>query len=146
VRGRLNLYAGALPKALEDFDRASTLDPNDAYAALWLHIVATRSSLPSRLPQAFARIDMTKWPAPIIRLFLGQLTPATLFAAADDRDAKTKRGQVCEANFYGAELALQQSAKDEAERLFRLAAADCPKSFTEWNAAIAELRALASTP
>ena len=69
----LNLYAGALPKALEDFDQASTLDPNDAYATLWRRIVATRSNLPSRLPQAVARIDMTKWPAPVIRLFLGQL-------------------------------------------------------------------------
>jgi lipoprotein NlpI len=52
------------------------------------------------------------------------------------------KGQICEANFYSGELALQQSAKNEAIRLFRLAAADCPKTFEERLAAKAELRAL----
>ena len=43
-----------------------------------------------------------------------------------------KKGQVCEANFYSGELALRQDAKDEAARLFRLAASDCAKDFDEW--------------
>jgi hypothetical protein len=29
----------------------------------------------ARLPQAVSQIDMTKWPAPILRMFLGQVTP-----------------------------------------------------------------------
>jgi hypothetical protein len=32
--------------------------------------------------------------------------------------------------------------KDEATRLFRLAASDCPHIFNEWDAANAELKAL----
>ena len=83
---------------------------------------------------------MTKWPAPVIYLYLGQLSRADLLAAADDPNPHTKKGQVCEANFYTGELELQQGAKEEATRLFRLAAADCPKSFREWAAAEAELR------
>ena len=31
---------------------------------------------------------MTKWPAPIIRLFLGEMTLEEVLAAADDADAK----------------------------------------------------------
>ena len=37
---------------------------------------------------------------------------------------------------------LRTGAKDEAARLFRFAARDCPKNFDEWPAANAELKAL----
>jgi lipoprotein NlpI len=76
------------------------------------------------------------------RLFLGQATPEEVLAAADDPNAKTKQGKVCEANFYTAELALQRRAKDEATRLLRLAATECGKGFIERAAANAELKAL----
>ena len=91
---------------------------------------------------------MRKWPAPVIRVFLGQTTTAAVLAAAEDADAKTKKGQVCEANFYIGELALQQGANEEATRLFRLAAADCPRDsdFVEGPAAYAELKALGVSP
>jgi len=89
---------------------------------------------------------MTKWPAPLIHVFLGRLTPDALLAAADNHDPKTKKGQVCEANFYSGELALQQGRKDEAARLFKLAANDCPKGLIEWAAANAELNALGVAP
>ncbi len=141
-RGRANLYAGALPKALADLNQASALDPKYAYAALWLDIVGQRNNIPSRLSQAISTIDMAAWPAPVIRMFLGQMTPAAVLAAADDPDATKQKGQVCEANFYSGEWALRTGAKDEAARLFRLAAADCPQDFVEWSAANAELKAL----
>jgi lipoprotein NlpI len=145
-RGAANLYAGWLPKALADLGQSSALNPKYAYAALWLNIVDTRSNLPSQLAEATRQIDMTKWPAPVIRLFLGQTTPEAVLAVADDPNPKTKQGKVCEANFYTAELALQRHAKDEATRLFRLAAADCRKGFTERAAANAELKALGANP
>ena len=87
---------------------------------------------------------MTKWPAPVIRLYLGQMTPEAVLAAA--ADATTKKSQVCEANFYSAELSLTKGLKDEATRLFRLAASDCPHGFNEWDAANAELKALGVAP
>jgi len=48
---------------------------------------------------------------------------------------------VCEANFYSAELNDLQGHSDEALRLYRLAASDCPKDFYEVIAANAALRA-----
>jgi len=141
-RGVASLYAGDLPKALADLNQASTLDPKNAYVALWLDIIGQRNNVPSRLSQAISTIDMTAWPSPIIRMFLGQMTPAAVLAAADDPDATKKQGQVCEANLYSGELALQAHLKAEAARLFRLAASDCPKTFVEWRAANAELKAL----
>jgi lipoprotein NlpI len=141
-RGITFLYSGSLPKAVADFNQASELDHKDAYSVLWLEIANKRSNLASRLPQAISQLDMTKWPAPVIRLFLGQLTPEAVLAAAADPDAQTNKGQVCEANFYSGELTLQQGAKDDATRLFRLAAANCIKGFVEEWAANTELKAL----
>jgi len=141
-RGRANLLSGALPKALADLNQAVEANPRYAYAALSLDIANKRSNLPSRLADAEKQIDMTVWPAPVIRLYLGQLTPEAVLAAADDPNPETKKGQVCEANFYTGELALQQANKDEARRLFGLAAADCPKDFDEYDGAVAELKAL----
>jgi tetratricopeptide (TPR) repeat protein len=145
-RGIANFYEGFLPLALADLSQASKLDPEYAYYALWLDILNKRGKVASRLPQAIAHINMTKWPAPVIRLFLGQTTPVAVLAAADDPDADIKKSQICEANFYMGELALQQDVKEESARLFRLAAADCPRDFVEGAAAYAELKALGMGP
>ena len=144
-RGVAKFYAGALSPAMADLIQASKLDPGYAYYALWIDIIDKRRNEASSLPQAIAHFDMKKWPAPLIRLFLGETTPADAVAAAADSDTATRRGQVCEANFYSGELALQQGAKEEATRLFRLAAADCPREFVEGHAASSELEALAES-
>jgi tetratricopeptide (TPR) repeat protein len=142
ARGLLNLGAGDLPKALADINQASALNPKDPYTALWLDIVNTRSKLPSKLAEATAQIDMSKWPAPVVRLYLGQMTPEAVRAAAADLDASKQKSQVCEANFFGGELALQQGEKDEATRLFRIADEGCPKDSFQLIAANDELKAL----
>ena len=85
---------------------------------------------------------MTKWPAPILRLYLGQMTPNAVLAAAESPNAQMQRDQICQANFYGGELALQRGTKDEATRLFKLATDGCPKSSIEYQSATAELKAL----
>ena len=131
-----------MAKALADLNQASELDPKSAYVALWLHIANKRNDLPSRLAETTTRIDMTKWPAPVIRLYLGQMTPEAVLAAADSPDAQTRRGQICEANFYSGELALQRGTKEEATRLFKLAVNGCPKTVIEYQSANAELKAL----
>jgi lipoprotein NlpI len=145
-RGLANLYLGASAKALADLNQASTLDPNDAYVALWLDIANKRSKSASRLAKATTQTDLTKWPGPIIRFYLGKMTPADLLAAADASNPATKKAQICEVNFYSAELELVQRKKDHAVELFRLAAADCPRSFLEYGSAKAELKALHAIP
>ena len=146
IRGLSNLYGGSLPKALADLNQASGLNSKEPYAALWLDIVNKRSNLESRLPQAIPQLDMTKWPAPVIHMFLGQATLEAVLAAAADPDASIKKGQVCEGMFYGGELALQKAAKHDAARLFRLAVEECPKGFIKSRSATAELKALGVTP
>jgi len=141
-RGLAKLYAGALPAAIADLSQASRLDPQYAYYALWIDIIDKRLNEASSLAQAASHFNMTKWPAPVIRLFLGETTPADVLAAANDPDPVTRNGQLCEANFYSAEFALQQGDKQEATRLFRLAAATCSHEFVEAASANSELTAL----
>ena len=145
-RGWTLLNSGALPKALADFNQASELNPSDGYAALALDIAGWRSHLPSRLTDATARVDMTKWPAPVIRLYLGQLTAEAALAAADDPNPETKKGFICEANFYSGDFALRREAKSDGLRFLRAAVADCPKSFVEYEGAVAALKALGEKP
>jgi len=146
ARGRWYFFAGSVERALADLNQASAQEPKDAHTALWVDIVSRRNNLPSRLSQASSRIDMTVWPAPVIRLFMDQMTPAAVLTATDDPDATKKKAQVCEANFYSGELSLTKGLKDEATRLFRLVASDCPHSSDEWDAANAELKALGVIP
>ncbi len=88
---------------------------------------------------------MTKWPAPIVRLYPRvQLTPEAVLTAADTSDVKTKRGQVCEVNFYSGAVALQRGERKEAARLYGLAVSSCPEDFIERREANAELKALSA--
>lgn len=140
------LQAGSPAKAVTYLDRSKELDPKDSYTALWREIAARRSNAPSTLSDATAKLDMTKWPAPVIRLFLGTTTADEVLHAAEDPDPIKKKGQICEANFFTAEVALQRGVMEEARRLFALALADCPPTFVEAQAAAVELKALGVNP
>jgi tetratricopeptide (TPR) repeat protein len=145
-RGFAYFLAGALPKALADLSQANALAPSDPYTVLTLDIVGQKSKLQSNMAQLSGKLDMTSWPAPVIRLFLGQSTPDAVMAATDDPDPVTRRGRVCEANYYSGEVALLHGRRDEAVKLFTAASADCPSRWTEWELADAELKALGVIP
>jgi tetratricopeptide (TPR) repeat protein len=140
-RAVTQLYKPAGPAAMADVKRALELDPKDAYNVLWAEIIGQRNKLPSRLTQMISSIDMERWPAPLLRLFLDQSRPEAALAAADHPDSKRKRDRICDANFFGGIWELRQGAKDNAGRLFRLAADECPAS-NEKFAAAAELKLL----
>jgi len=134
------VIGGRLPDAVADFKKAAELNPKDAYAALWRDLAERRNNnVTGHLAEAAKQLDMTVWPAPVIRQYLGELSAEQTVGAAVDNDPRTKLAQTCEANFYGGELALLKKNKKEAQRQLRLAADECPRSFVESTAAIAEL-------
>ena len=139
-RGLAYFYGGSLANARTDFETALKYVPNQPYAALWLELSERRDRRPSRLAQFTSPLDMSVWPAPLVRHTLGELTATDVLSqAAAEPDAKNRRGLMCEANFYLGELALLQGSADEAVRLFQQAARDCPRDYIEWGAARAEL-------
>ncbi len=133
------IIGGRNPDAIADFKKAAELNPKDAYAALWRELAERRNNAPTHLAAAVKDLDMTVWPAPVIRLWLGELNAEQAFGAAFDTDPQTKTAQTCEVNFYSGELALLKKNKKEAQRLLKLAADNCPPSFIETTAAVAEL-------
>jgi lipoprotein NlpI len=135
------LLGGRIADAQADFKKANEVNPKDPYTALWLNLTERRNGLPSRLAETSKQLDMTAWPAPIVRQFLGELSAAQTIAAAADQDPKKQAGQTCEANFYSGELALLKKNKPEATRLLKLASSGCPPEFVESTASIAELLA-----
>jgi lipoprotein NlpI len=133
------VIGGRIADAQADFKKANQLNPQDPYAALWLDLTERRNDVPSHLADTAKQLDMTAWPAPVIRQFLGELSAAQTIAAASDEDPKKQVAQTCEANFYSGEFALLKKNRPEATRLFKLAAKDCPPTFIESTAAVAEL-------
>jgi lipoprotein NlpI len=121
-----------------DFRKATILNPKAAYAALWRELAERRNNAPSHLAEAAKQLDMTAWPAPVVRLFLGESSLEQTLGAASDSDPQVKAAQTCEANFYGGEFALLKKNTKEAQRLLKLAADNCPPSFIESTAAVAE--------
>jgi lipoprotein NlpI len=144
ARGALQLAAGAMPKALADMKQAAALGHKNAYAVLWLDIAQKRAKQKGVLIDAKSArgLDMKAWPAPVIRLYTGEIKPDELLAAADNPSPAVKTAQVCEANFYGGEHALIGGDKSEAVKLFQTAARDCPHGFLEGIAAAEELKGL----
>jgi lipoprotein NlpI len=145
-RGAAFLANGSLADAQTDFAQANAVDPKYAFAVLWLDLTERRNRLPSRLADLKTKLDMTAWPASVVRYLLGEIDLAALLAAADDPDPGKARGQLCEARFFAGELALINGDKDGAKALLRLAASECPKNFVQWPAANAELRTLGASP
>jgi tetratricopeptide (TPR) repeat protein len=133
------VIGGHVADAEADFRKAVELDPKDAYAALWLDLAVRRNGGATHLRQAEGQLDMTAWPAPLTREFLGDANAAQALTAAHDDDPKTSTGRSCEANFYSGELALLTKNKQEGMRLLRRAASDCPRGYIEAPAAMAEL-------
>jgi tetratricopeptide (TPR) repeat protein len=133
------VVGGRTADAAADFRKALELNPKDAYAALWRDLAERRNNAPSHLAETAKQLDMTVWPAPVIRHFLGEANAEQTFAAAFDTDPKTKQTQTCEANFYAGEFALLNKNRKEAQRLLKLAADQCPPSFVESTAAVGEL-------
>ncbi len=133
------VIGGRYADAVADFKKAAEFNPKNAYAALWRDLAERRNKAPNHLAEAASELDMASWPAPVVHHFLGKTTAEQTVAAAFDADEKTKRAQTCEANFYSGELALLKKDNKQAQRLLKLAADQCPPSFVESTAAIAEL-------
>jgi lipoprotein NlpI len=142
ARGALYLATGAAAKAHGDTALAARLDRRNSYAVLWQDIVERRAKQKGVLARGAKGLDMKAWPAPVIRLFTGEIKQDAVMSAADDANPALKQAHSCEANFYGGQYALIAGQREDAVKLFEAAAKDCPHGFLEGIAAAAELKGL----
>ncbi len=140
-RGRTQFYLGHFAEAAADLRRGASLDTTNAYVAIWLYMAMKRlghDDMPEFTRQ-LARTDSSKWPAPVARFYQGRLTADQLMASAAKTDSKAQEDQRCAVSFYIGEAALWSKQPDAASKRFQETVATCPKSFTEYDAAQAEL-------
>jgi lipoprotein NlpI len=130
-RGVAFLNSARLSEAQQDMSRAVRLNPTEHYNVIWLYIARTKnaSGAESELAKDAAKLDLSKWPGPVIQLFLGKGTPDTVLQQASDKDTKTNAEQQCEAEFYIAEYEALHGQTTAAVKNFRLVVDSCDKNY-----------------
>lgn len=142
-RGVAYLLWGHLDEAQRDISRAVELNPRGYYDVIWLYIARAKAGAKAEheLAKNAAALNMTKWPAPVIQMFLGKTTPDAVLQAAADKDPDKSAKQQCQANFYIAEYQAFHGRRDEAWKNFRLAGETCnPNYFLYVKSAHEELK------
>jgi membrane associated rhomboid family serine protease len=133
----LQYFQGQYQRAADDFGARITLNPDATpYYHLWRFLAQTRgndSQAASNLRIAAGKLDQSKWPYPVYKLFLGELTPEEVTAKATNNDS------LCEAIFYVGEWHLLRGETAEAMPRFNAALFLCPKTFMEYEGAQGEL-------
>jgi lipoprotein NlpI len=137
---------GLFSASVPDFARAVQLDPSRTYRVLGLYLAKARAGDVDRkgLASNAAHLNLTRWPGPVVALFLGQITPQAMIAAARDPDPNAQRERHCEAYFYAGELYLIQGQRAAAVEMFQSAVATAVTSLFEHSSAKVELRRLGS--
>ncbi|HEX9200398.1 MAG TPA: tetratricopeptide repeat protein [Acidobacteriaceae bacterium] len=149
-RGLVYLIQNRLTEAIADFEHTIFASPSSnaaSNAALWLDVASKRQGFDDAhlLAQVASVADLSKWPGPVLKLDLGQLTAADLMAAALNGDARVQSRQVCDANYFTGEAALFHHQRTAALAHLRAARDGCPKSDGVYDAAALELKRLNSS-
>lgn len=132
--GISEFYAGRADQALDDVRRAADLDHQNLYAMLWVHIIEGRIGGTSTLGERSKYLRLNRWPAPIVRMILGEISRDDALNQAMQSYSTTRALKLCEIDFYGGQNALIMGHRDEAKRLLGSAAATCvpEMDFTNW--------------
>ena len=144
VRGVANFLRANPSQAVIDLRRSSELNPKNAYSVLWLHLARRRLGQKDskELARQSAKADLSKWPWPILKFYLGRVTADQMIAAVTSTDVNSENRRICEANFFAGEDALLNQHVATARLLLETALDVCPLKNFHRDAAAAELRRL----
>ncbi len=119
--------------------------PDDGYVRLWRYILQTKigdaANARRELGDHAAKLKERAWPEAVIEFYLGNITEADLYVAAETPSEK-KDVQLCDANFYAAELKLLTGSVNDAVPLLNSAETGCPVGSHQKQAAAVELKRL----
>ncbi|MEW6359692.1 MAG: protein kinase [Planctomycetota bacterium] len=142
-RGFVRMCQGAFAEAAADLAKAVELNPGDGYAPVMLFVASSRAgkSDAAALAKALEKRGEGEWPAPVMRMLLGKITPEECLAAAQDADPKIQRERTCEAHYYIGQFHLIRGQEGKARAHFEKCIAT-GLLFLEYDGAKAELRRL----
>jgi len=128
-------------EAAAAFDSLVNTHPELPEGILWLTLARRRAGENGEdaLRVHAQGLDLEKWPGPIVRLYLGQISQDAVQAAAHDPDPEINTRQSCEAAFYLAELDLVSGQEDAAKPGFQHVIDSCPKGYDVVRVAKVEL-------
>ncbi|MGD0143947.1 MAG: tetratricopeptide repeat protein [Rhizomicrobium sp.] len=134
---------GRFDEAEKIFADSIKSQPQNIYLTLWLDFARAKAAKPDDdLAQRAAKLDLTKWPGPLVNVFLGKITPDQAFQAAAIGTASVAHNHKCDADFYVGEWRLQHQNSAAAKPLLADAAAGCRNDSWEWRGANTELKRL----
>jgi tetratricopeptide (TPR) repeat protein len=144
-RGDAYFFQSNLTAAIVNFKDTISAAPSSSaavYAALMLHVAMKRQGQDDaqQLASVAAAADLSKWPGPVLKLDLGQITADEVIVAAASGDIQ--KWQICEANYFTGEDALFHHQRTTAMARLGSARDGCPKDDTLYDAALVELRRL----
>lgn len=147
-KGRLAFYRGDYQEAAQALTRLARDADGETfvYSVLWLELAIRRGHLerPSRLDLAERELGGHRWPAPILQMYQGKISPAEAIAAAAAPDARVALEQQCEAYFYAGQEYLLRQEPQQARAAFEAAIATGMTDFLEYDWAARELEVLAA--
>ncbi|MEZ2220511.1 hypothetical protein AB6803_11540, partial [Rhizobium sp. RCC_161_2] len=130
-------FQGQYQLAADDFAASAQRDEKAApYYHLWRFLAQTQgndSRAATDLRVEAGKLDQGKWPYPVYKLFLGELSPEGVTAKATNSDS------LCEAIFYIGEWHLLRGETADATQKFKAALLSCPTTFMEYEGAGGEL-------
>jgi tetratricopeptide (TPR) repeat protein len=149
-RGSAYFAQSNLTAAIADFVHTISAAPSSSaavYAVLMLHVIMKRQGHDDaqQLARVAAAADLSKWPGPVLKLDLGQMTANEVLMAAASPGSDRQKWRVCEANYFTGEDALLHHQRTTALARLKAARDGCPKGDTDYAAALAELKRLGAT-
>jgi len=142
AKGQALFNLGRFPEASAEFERYLQVKPDYVFGALWLYLARAHSKQDGgpALADRSQQLDLSQWPGPLVKVYLGALAADDALAAAKQGDPSYRDRQACEAAFYIGEFKLVSGRAAEAQRDLTQAATTCPKSAAERDAARMELQ------
>jgi lipoprotein NlpI len=148
-RGVTQFCSANYAEAQKVFAASGRIFPGNLYQLLWLYLAQARAgdqSAQNNLAGAAAGIDLAPWPGPVVSVYLGAATPASLLDAAKDADPTTEKQRLCRAYFYLGEYALIAGNRSDAATYFEQSLQNGAAEYSEAVAAHAELQMLGAPP
>ncbi len=146
ARGRLGLAQGKIAAAAEDLAKAVSLKPNDPYPVLWLHLARMKAGTDDavELQANTAKLNRTRWPAPVLDYVAGKSAADVVLAAAAKGDGAAL--QICEALLFLGQEDLNKGRKAEGVARLQTAQRDCGADTEEAHLIKADLARNGVTP
>jgi lipoprotein NlpI len=141
-RGYVLFELARFGDAAAAFEKYVRDNPEVPDGVLWLAMTQRRAgkSDDDVLRVQAKALDLQKWPGPVVRLYLGEISQDALRAvAAADPDPVNAKLHSCGAAFYIAELDLVSGQAEAAKTGFQHVIDECPKRHVGIRVAKAEL-------